>query len=484
MSTPQVRAGLAEQAPRHFPESFVWGVATSAYQIEGAPDADGRGRSIWDTFSHIPGKIADATTGDVAADHYHRFREDVALMAELGVAAYRFSISWPRVFPTGRGRLNPAGLDFYSRLVDELVAHGIRPYPTLYHWDLPQALEDAGGWPNRDTASYFADYARAVTERLGDRAQMITTLNEPWCSAFLGYASGLHAPGRRSRADAYAAVHHLLLAHGLGVQAIRSVLGETRPVAITLNPSVVRAASDSAADLDAARHVDGISNRIFLDPLARGRYPADVVEDLRHITDFSFVRDGDLAVIAAPIDAVGVNYYQPARVAAAPPGAATGAARWLNDPHSAAETAEWPGTDLAVAVPQDGPYTAMRWRIEPEGFTELLLRLSRDYPGVPLVVTENGAAFDDVVGPDGAVHDEGRVDYLRAHLSAVQDGLAAGADVRGYFLWSFLDNFEWAWGLSQRFGIVHVDFDTQQRRVKDSGRFYAAVIAANSVPDA
>jgi len=451
-------------AQTRFPDGFLWGAATASYQIEGAVTEDGRGPSIWDTFSHTPGRVIDATTGDTAADHYHRYREDVAMMSGLGLQAYRLSVAWPRVVPGGSGAPNEAGLDFYSRLVDELLARQIRPFVTLYHWDLPQALDDAGGWTNRDTAARFGEYAHLVAERLGDRVDTFTTLNEPWCSAYLGYASGVHAPGHTDLAEAYAAVHHLLLAHGLGVAAVRAAAPGSH-ASITLNPAMVRAASDSPADLDAMRHVDGISNRIFLDPLLHGAYPADVIDDLKHVTDWSFVADGDLATIQAPIDMLGVNYYTPVSVTADP----------------TAGVLPYPGSDKAYIVAPEGPFTAMGWRIEPGSFTELLVRLQRDYPGVPLMITENGAAFDDVVTPDDGVHDGDRIDYLRGHLGALHDAIESGVDVRGYFVWSLMDNFEWALGLSKRFGIVHVDYETQQRRLKDSATWYSAVIAANGL---
>jgi beta-glucosidase len=452
---------------RDFPADFVWGTATAAYQIEGAVAEDGRLPSIWDTFSHTPGVILGGDTGDIACDHYHRTAADVALMAELGLPAYRFSISWPRIVPTGGGAVNRAGLDFYSRLVDQLLAADIEPAITLYHWDLPQPLEDAGGWTNRDTANRFAEYADVVGRALGDRVGTFITLNEPWCSAFLGYSSGEHAPGRTDNTAALTAAHHLNLAHGLGASALRTVLPATGKVMLTVNPAVARPASDSAADRDAARHVDAVANRIFLDPVFRSRYPQDLLDGLRHLTDWSFIRDGDARLIGVPIDALGVNYYTPALVAAGPP----------NGPGEA----PFPGTDRAHYVPQEGPFTAMDWRIEPAAMTELLLRLHRDYPDVPLVITENGAAYDDTVSPDGQVHDVDRTAYLRAHLGAVHDAIKAGVDVRGYYVWSLMDNFEWAWGFSQRFGIVHVDFETQQRTIKDSGHWYRSVIAANAV---
>ncbi len=474
--------GTAVAARRRFPTGFLWGTATASYQIEGAASEGGRGPSIWDTFSHTPGKVHRGDTGDIACDHYHRMPEDVAIMADLGLHAYRFSVAWPRVVPTGSGPVNPAGLDFYSRLVDELLARDISPVATLYHWDLPQPLQDLGGWTNRVVAERFADYAAIVADALGDRVPAFTTLNEPWCSAYLGYAAGVHAPGHTSNAEALAAVHHLNLAHGLGVRAVRSAVPADTQVSVTLNLAQVRPASEAAADHDAVRHVDGISNRIFLEPMLRGRYPADVVEDLRHITDWSFVRDGDLALIASPIDVLGINYYSPARVAAATPEwTAQLGEQSVTDPMGTEGPSAYPGTDLAVSVPQDGPYTAMHWRIEPASLTELLLRVHRDYPDLPLMITENGAAFDDVVTDDGEVHDADRIAYLHEHLDAVHAAITAGVDIRGYFLWSLLDNFEWAWGYSKRFGIVRVDFPTGARLVKDSARWYRRVIAAGGL---
>jgi beta-glucosidase len=449
-----------------FPAGFVWGAATASYQIEGAVTEDGRGPSIWDTFSHTPGKILDGTTGDVATDHYHRTAEDVALMVELGLSAYRFSIAWPRIVPSGSGAVNQAGLDFYSRLVDQLLDRSITPVATLYHWDLPQALQDVGGWTNRDTAERFAEYASAVAGALGDRVPMLTTLNEPFCSAFLGYGAGVHAPGITDNASALAAAHHLLLAHGRGVAALRAGAPSAR-VSITLNLAYPRPATP--ADADAVRHVDAIANRIFLDPIRHGAYPADLLADTAHITDWSFVEDGDLAAIAAPIDTLGVNYYRPALVSAASSG-------------SASDAPLWPGTDLAYELREDGPRTAMDWVVIPDTFTELLLRVHRDYPGLPLMITENGAAYDDVVDESGAIHDGDRIDYLRGHIAAVHSAIEQGADVRGYFVWTLLDNFEWSYGCSKRFGIVRVDYDTLQRTPKDSAAWYRKVIADNAVP--
>jgi beta-glucosidase len=454
-------------SPRSFPAGFTWGSATAAYQIEGAVNEDGRGRSIWDTFSHTPGKTFNGDTGDVACDHYHRVDDDVALMADLGLPSYRFSVAWPRVLPDGAGTVNQAGLDFYSRLVDTLLEHGIEPLATLYHWDLPQQLQDAGGWTVRDTALRFAEYAELVGRALGDRVPTVTTLNEPWCSAYLGHATGEHAPGLTDLAAAYAAVHHLNLAHGLGAAALRSVLPPAGRVSLTLNLANARSASSSPEDLNAARHADGVANRVFLDPVFRGSYPQDVLDDLAGVTDFGFVEDGDLAAIATPLDVLGINYYSPALIAA--PG--------RGDAHP------YPGTVRAVTVPQPGPYTAMGWSIDPGSLTELLLRVHRDLPGVPLMITENGAAFEDVVSADGSVHDHDRIAYLRGHLGAVLDAIEQGVDVRGYYAWSLMDNFEWARGYAKRFGIVRVDYDTQERIVKDSGRWFGRVIAANALTD-
>jgi beta-glucosidase len=472
--------GSAQQALT-FPAGFVWGTATAAYQIEGAVQEDGRGTSIWDTFSHTPGRVLNGDTGDVATDHYHRMAEDIAIMADLGLSGYRFSVAWPRVVPTGSGALNPAGLDFYSRLVDGLLENAITPLLTLYHWDLPQPLQDAGGWANRDTASRFAEYAGVVGQALGDRVPTFTTLNEPWCSAFLGHSCGVHAPGISDNATSLAAAHHLNLAHGLGTAALRAALPSTGQVSLTLNLQQVSPASPSDSDRDAARHVDAVANRIFLEPVLRGRYPDDLLADLAHLSDWSFVHDGDLNAIAGPIDVLGVNYYFPTLVAAATAQLREQGACTKNDPHGTTGPAPFPGTDLAFAVPQAGPCTAMGWPIVPASMTDLLLRVHRDYPEIALVITENGAAYNDVVAPDGAVHDAERIDYVRGHLAAVHAAIAQGVDVRGYYLWSLLDNFEWAFGYSKRFGVVHVDFATLQRTLKDSAYWYRDVIAANGL---
>ena len=444
---------------RRFPEGFVWGVATAAYQIEGGADVDGRAPSIWDTFSHQPGRIDGGDTGDVACDHYARWKEDLDLLGEVGAAAYRFSVSWSRVLPDGRTP-NRAGIDFYRRLVEGLLERGITPLMTLYHWDLPEALDLGGttGWLERDTADRFADLALLMGRELGDLVPGVTTLNEPFCSAFLGYATGEHAPGLAVPGLAFRAAHHLNLAHGRGVAALRSVLPATAQVSLTLNLHQLTPASDSEADLAATRHVDAVANRIFLDPVLRGLYPHDLIRGTRHLTDWDFVREGDLVEISAPIDALGINYYNPARIAAAVDGEPT-----------------WPGTDRARGVDIPGPKTVMGWPIVPSGLTDLLLRVHREY-AVPMMVTENGCSGRDVVEADGRVHDAVRVDYLGGHLAAVADAIDAGADVRGYYLWTLLDNFEWAWGYDKRFGVVHVDFGSQRRTVKDSGLWYREVV--------
>jgi beta-glucosidase len=465
-----------------FPPHFTWGSATAAYQIEGAATADGRLPSIWDVFCQVPGKVHDADTGDVACDHYHRMVEDLDLMSTLELPSYRFSVSWPRVIPAGTGPVNNAGLDFYRRLVDGLLERGITPLLTLYHWDLPQALQLQGGWAHRDTPAHFADYATVIGRALGDRVPTITTLNEPWCTAFLGHSTGVHAPGVTDNATALAVAHHLNLAHGRAVTVLRGLIPATSQLSVTLNLAQVYPASDSAEDAAAAEHVDAIANRVFLDPILRGSYPAPLLRDTSHFTDWSFVADGDLAEINAGIDVLGVNFYAPSTVAAASErisSEVTG--RWVNDPNqSGAGPSPWPGTDRAYSVPQPGPYTGMGWPIVPEAFTDLLLRVHRDYPDLPLVITENGAAFDDVL-TDGAVRDADRIDYVRRHLAAVHAAIEAGADVRGYYLWSFLDNFEWAWGYSKRFGMVYVDYATQARIPKDSARWFREVIRSNAV---
>ncbi|UFU02120.1 beta-glucosidase [Ruania suaedae] len=459
-----------------FGPDFVWGSATAAYQVEGAATEGGRGPSIWDVFSHTPGRTFNGDTGDVAIDHYHRMREDVALMADLGLGAYRFSISWPRVQPGGGGQLNPEGVAFYSGLVDALLEAGITPVVTLYHWDLPAELQDAGGWTNRDTAHAFAEYARLMAGELGGRVRMWTTLNEPWCAAFLGYASGVHAPGITDPVAALQAAHHLNLAHGLAVAAIRDELGSDVTLAVTLNTHVNRPADPGdPGDVDAVRRVDAVGNRIFLDPMLRGYYPQDLLDDVAHLTDFSFVHEGDTALIHQPVDVLGVNYYCTGIARAHRGGARESSTTHGDSPHS-----PWVGADDVELPPVPGPHTAMGWNIDPDGLVELLVRLHHEYR-VPMMVTENGAAFEDEVGADGIVHDAHRIGYLRGHIDAVRRAREAGADVRGYFVWSLFDNFEWAYGYERRFGIVRVDYDTQARTPKDSARWYARLVATGEL---
>ncbi|MBO8196930.1 beta-glucosidase [Streptomyces smyrnaeus] len=448
------------------PAAFVFGAATAAYQIEGAHDEDGRGPSIWDTYCREPGRIEGAATGDVACDHYHRYPEDIALLRELGVDSYRFSVAWPRVQPTGAGPANGRGLDFYDRLTDELLAAGISPAATLYHWDLPQALEDRGGWRLRETAERFAEYTALVAARLGDRIPRWITLNEPFCSAFLGYATGRHAPGAQEGRGALAAAHHLLLGHGLAVRALRAA--GVRQVGITLNPDRLLPADDTPADAAAVRRAETLHNETWFDPLFAGRYPRGEAETWGPQADGSWRREGDLELIGAPLDFLGINYYRPITVTEAP----------YRDPDPVTRTA----TDIRVAecARDDVRHTTMGWPVDPRTFTDLLTDLTARYPSLPpLLITENGSAETDTVTPDGRVHDSDRVGYLRDHLAAVADAVRAGVDVRGYYVWSLLDNFEWARGYGQRFGIVRVDYATQRRIPKDSYHWYRDLIAAH-----
>jgi beta-glucosidase len=394
----------------------------------------------------------------------------VALMAELGLGAYRFSVSWPRVQPDGRGAVSEAGLDFYKALVDELLAHDIEPVVTLYHWDLPQALEDEGGWPARTTATRFADYAALVGRALGDRVRRWGTINEPWCVSMLGYAAGVHAPGRREPDAAVVAAHHLLLAHGLAVDALGGVVRPAAELGITLNPYPVVAAGSAPEDLDAARRVDGIANRLWYDPLLHGEYPADVLEDIFAVSDLSHIRDGDLAVISRPIDALGLNYYRRHHV------------RFSRGASAKGSKAQWPGSPDIELVQPAGPATDGGWAIEPAGLHEVLLRLRDEYDPPPLYIHEAGAAYDDVVAADGEVHDLPRAEWLDAHLRAAHRAISAGVDLRGFFAWSLLDNFEWAEGYAHRFGIVHVDLESQVRTPKRSARWFAQVARTGTLP--
>jgi beta-glucosidase len=435
----------------HFPPTFVWGAATAAYQIEGATDEGGRGESIWDRFSAEPGNVRNGDNGAVACDTYHRYPEDVRLMRQLGLDAFRFSIAWPRVLPEGRGKPNAAGLDFYDRLVDELLANGIDPYATLYHWDLPQVLEDRGGWPARDTVGAFAEYVEAVVERLGDRVEHWITVNEPWVISWLGYGLGLHAPGRRSEPDALAAAHNVLLAHGRAVEILRRDSPGSK-VGITIDLVEIQPQTSSAQDVAAARLQDGSRNRWYLDPVLRGEYPADMLE--HYAPMLPAVSDGDLRAIAAPLDFMGVNYYTRSVVRASDAGTAV------------------------TVPPEDAAQTAMGWEVYPEGLYRLLVRLADEYEVPPLYITENGAAYVDGRRHDGSVHDPERIEYLRAHIDAVGRAIAEGVRVDGYFVWSLLDNFEWGHGYSQRFGLIYVDYPTLQRVPKQSYRWYRDFISA------
>ena len=464
---------------RAFPKDFLFGVATAAYQIEGAAHEEGRTDSIWDAFSRVPGAVVRGESGEVACDHYHRFAQDVSLMADLGLQTYRFSTSWSRVRPDG-GQVNKKGLAFYSKLVDELLEKNIKPWLTLYHWDLPQALEEKGGWTNRDTAYLFTEYAATVHDVLGDRVEAWTTLNEPWCASFVGYISGEHAPGRQNPAAGLAAAHHLLLAHGLTTQELRS-RDESLELGITLNLTVADPVDETdERDVDAARRIDGQFNRFFLDPIFRGSYPEDVLQDVSAFGFERHIRSGDLDTISAPIDVLGVNYYHGDAVSAKPARRAITTAA----PSERPKRSPFPAADGVHTHRRGLPVTAMDWEVQPEGLTRLLRRINDEYAapaGVSLYVTENGAAYNDVVSEDGAVHDAARVDFLRVHLDAILDGIDDGIDVKGYFYWSLMDNFEWAWGYDKRFGLVRVDYDSQERTLKDSAREYQRIIAERSL---
>ncbi len=448
-----------------FPENFLWGVASSAPQIEGGRHEGGRGESIWDRFAATPGKIADGSNLDIACDHFHRWREDIELMKWLGLGAYRFSIAWPRIQPTGTGKPNKAGLDFYDALVDGLLEAGIEPFPTLYHWDLPQALQEQGGWSERDTAKAFADYARIVADRLGDRVRSWITHNEPWCAATLGHEEGHHAPGHLDPAEGLRAAHHLLLSHGWATAAIREESPEAE-VGIVEIICPAHPATDSEGDRDAARWFDGFFNRWYLDPIFRAAYPMDAIYDrvsAGHLKspELPFVQHGDLEAIAAPLDFFGVNYYSRAIMQAGPDG------------RPVAVTPE-PAEDL----------TTMGWEVHPPGLYEALLRLHREYGAEKLFITENGAAFQDPVAVGGRIADPRRVAYLRDHLLAARRAIADGVPLAGYFAWSLLDNFEWGFGYEKRFGLFAVEGDSLERIPKDSAFWYRDVLAADAVPDA
>jgi beta-glucosidase len=438
-----------------FPEGFLWGSATSSFQIEGAAFEDGRGMSIWDTFCRTPGKVFNGDNGDVACDHYHRYPQDIDLMAHMGLDMYRFSIAWPRILPQGTGQVNEEGLDFYDRLVDALLAKNIQPFATLYHWDLPQALQDAGGWPSRMIVDAFVHYADVVSRRLGDRVQKWMTHNEPWCIAFLSHELGTHAPGERDLKRALAAAHHVLVSHGRAVPVLRANGGADTQVGIVLNQTWADPASDAPEDVAAARRYEGYFNRWFLDPVFKGAYPADMVA--LYGGDIPGVQEGDLGEIAVPLDFLGVNFYNRAVVG---DGNESGVLR------------------LRYQKPE-GEYTAMGWEVYPESLYNLLTHIQREYAPPALYITENGAAFDDVVAGDGHVYDPRRESYLKGHFHSAYRAIQDGVPLKGYFVWSLMDNFEWAEGYNKRFGIIHVDFETQQRTLKQSAEWYTQVIRDN-----
>ena len=440
-----------------FPENFTWGAATASYQIEGGWDEDGKGENIWDRFSHSPGNVRDGDTGDIACDHYHRWQEDIELMKEIGLKAYRFSISWPRILPKGRGEINQAGIDFYSNLVDGLLEASIEPWVTLYHWDLPQALEDEGGWTVRSTTEAFLEYTEIITRALGDRVKNWITFNEPWVSAFVGYEEGRHAPGITDLNAAVTASHHLLLSHGKAVPIIRKNSPNAN-VGITLNLTPQEPASPSIADRKLAVWMDGYINRYFLDPLTGRGYPQDMVNS--YGTPMDFILPADMDTIAVPIDFVGVNYYT---------------RNIARDKKTE--------KNLPIEVERIGAITEMDWEVYPPGLYKTLGRLHFDYAFPVIYITENGAAFPDIVSADGHVDDQNRLSYIQQHLKMCHRAIEIGVPLKGYFAWSLMDNFEWAHGNSKRFGLIRVDYETLERTIKSSGKWYAQVIAENAVKE-
>jgi beta-glucosidase len=458
---------VTERPAIEFPDGFLWGAATASYQIEGGAREGGRGKSVWDTFSHTEGKVANRHTGDVACDHYHRLDSDVKLMADLGLQSYRFSIAWPRVMPDGRGKVNGEGLAFYHRLVEMLLDNGIKPCATLFHWDLPQALEDIGGFRNRDTVSWFADYAALMAREFGDRVTMWSTFNEPWCYAYLGHVAGVHAPGLTDPKAGITVAHHEQLAHGLAVQAMRSER-DGLDLGVVINPSPVRSEGNPPADADEIRKIDAIHNRWWFDSILKGAYPEDIIDDFGPLADA--IQHGDLEQIAQPIDWMGINYYFDMLV------------RGLRPDDTGADRMRAYPTVIRTAQADERPaHTDMGWPITPEGFTDLLVRLHTDYPNMPpIYITENGCAYDDPVIA-GRCADPRRIEYLDLHLRAVKDAIDEGVDIRGYYQWSLMDNFEWALGYDKRFGLVHIDFDTLERTPKDSAEWYREVINRNGL---
>jgi len=441
-----------------FPADFRWGCSTSAYQIEGAVNEDGRGESIWDRFCATPGTIRDGSSGAIACDHYHRWPDDLKLARDLGLNSYRFSIAWPRIFPDGRGMTaNAKGLDFYSRLVDCMLDQGLEPWATLYHWDLPQALQDKGGWNNRDTVGAFTGFSEAVSRCLGDRVKHWITHNEPWCTAFLGHWEGVHAPGQSDFKTALQVSHHVLLSHGLSVPVIRANVANARiGIALSLHP--LKPASDLQDDVDAMNRHDGLRNRWFLDPLYGRGYPADIWALCGE--NVPIVQDGDLAAISAATDFLGVNYYFPEIVAHAP----------------GVEP-----VDARVIAPENIERTDFGWEVSPDGLVTLLTRISSDYGPAKIYITENGSTYEDVINHEGNIEDFERRSYLTRHLAAVKEAVRKGIPVKGYFAWSLLDNFEWAEGYIRRFGLIHIDFKSQQRKLKLSGQWYRSFLTMGSL---
>lgn len=439
-----------------FPKDFVWGTATASYQIEGAFNEDGKGESIWDRFCHTPGKVENGDTGDTACDHYHLFEEDIKLMKQLGIQSYRYSISWPRIFPNGKGKPNQKGLDFYLRLTDKLLENGIQPAVTLYHWDLPQSLQDAGGWANTDTTDYFTDYSEYVFKNLGDMVNVWITHNEPWCTAFLGHLDGCHAPGIKDLQTALNTAHNLLLSHGKALKRYKEMNLKGK-IGIALNLSTKYPVSQSIDDINATKHADGILNRWLLDPVLKGCYPVDIVEHYKASgIDTSFAKR-DLDIISQPMDFLALNYYS---------------VDFIKSEKSQV-------TSETIAKLENLERTDMNWMVYPEGLYDLLIRLDRDYGKIDLVISENGAAFKDILTEHGQVHDDRRLSYLHTHLSEAYRAIENGVNLKGYYLWSLMDNFEWNFGYSKKFGIVHVDLDTQKRTIKDSGLWYKNVIENN-----
>ncbi|PYZ96397.1 beta-glucosidase [Alteribacter lacisalsi] len=441
-----------------FPKEFVFGTATSSYQIEGAHDQGGRTPSIWDTFSKTPGKVWNGDHGDMACDHYNRYKEDVQLIKELGVESYRFSIAWPRIFPE-QGVYNEEGMNFYRSLIEELKTAGIKPVVTLYHWDLPMWAYNQGGWVNRESVNWFLEFAEVCFRELDEHVDSWITHNEPWCASFLSYHLGHHAPGHRNIEEGLKAAHHILLSHGKAVQMLKTQFKSSTPVGITLNLTPVYGKTQSANDMLAVNNADGYTNRWFLDPIFKGAYPYDMMNVFsNYVHDFSFIQDGDVATIAVKCDFFGINYYNRSFV-------------------------EYAGSEKFLFVDAHSDYekTGMGWDVSPQEFKELIYRLRVDYTDLPIIITENGAAYDDVLEADGSVHDKERTAFMEKHIKAVAELEEEGMNIAGYYLWSLLDNFEWAFGYDKRFGIFYVDFDTQKRYWKDSAKRYRDIVASRSI---